>query len=179
MDTPVSKTAVTHGLIPDGAFFKGLDCKFKQDPSSAPPTPARFAVVRARQEQASELRHRLAQIGRTIQATIDADQYGFGDGPAELLDFLAEDFAAKAHQLRADILKAYSKVISPPATGPQAGACDGPAAVAALATELQRLGGPLDDGAVTVTVKPTDIHFPRSSPEAMSIRNTKLPRGRA
>lgn len=184
MDTPVSKTADTSGHLPVNLFFKGLDYKFKQDRSVVPPTPARVQIVRARQDQMSELRHLVAKFQRTIQAALDADQHGAVEAPADLLVALGEDITAKAQRLYKDIQDARARYLgtdspAPVETSPASGDTSGPAAVAALATELQRFGGPLDNSAITVTVKPTEIHHPRSMAEAMSIRNTKLNRDRA
>ncbi|POH58890.1 hypothetical protein [Arthrobacter glacialis] len=178
MDTPVSKSLPTGAFTPVNIFFRGLDYKFKQDRSVTPPTPARVAIVRARQEQVSELRHLVAKFQRTIQSVIDADQYGVAEGPADLLVSMGEDITAKSQQLYRDIHAAKARFHNVPSVSevaPEPPAADVPPASAAGASSTNPKLATAADGSIlpasmVIMPKPSAINFPATMSQALGMR---------
>lgn len=170
MDTPVSKSVPAGGFTPVNIFFRGLDYKFKQDRSVTPPTPARVAIVRARQEQVAELRHLVSKFQRTIQSVIDADQHGVAEAPADLLVSMGEDITAKAQQLSADIQYAHArfhKVPSVTEMTPEQPAADVPPASAAGASSAGPIARP---ASMVIMPKPSAINYPATMAQALGMR---------
>ncbi|MHA7270423.1 hypothetical protein [Arthrobacter sp. HLT1-20] len=178
MDTPVSKSVPAGGFTPVNIFFRGLDFKFKQDRSVTPPTPARVEIVRARQEQVSELRHLVAKFQRTIQAVIDADQYGVAEAPADLLVSMGEDIAAKAQQLSLDIHAAkarFHKVPSVTEVTPELPAADVPPASAAGASSADAMANAVAlPASMVITPKPSATNYPATMSQALGMRSAAL-----
>lgn len=144
----------------------------------------RNKVSAARSRSISELQRRKDQLGVAIAALRISDEYGLVNNAFEVLEevvaALHKDVKAQA-RLCQNAEARYddnNPVIAKPVSQPEAGTPG-----AALAVELQRLGGPLDHGGtldggpIVVTMNASAVrqrHYPRSMAEAMSIRNAKL-----